>query len=788
MQSKVLKTVENLDLKISGLKIISRIGEGGMSVVYLAEQISLKREVAVKVMRLEIASNDLDVQRFKHEAKTIAHLDHPNIINIYNIGQTSKGEVFFTMPYLNHGDFSSYILEDEQEFIELLKTICEGLSFAHQRGVIHRDIKPENLLFDKFGNVRIADFGIALSKDGTRMTKEHQIVGSAQYMSPEQARSLKVDIHTDIYSLGIVIYERLTGKVPFDSDDSISILVNHVSTPPPKLPSKMRHWQNLIDKCLAKEAGDRYQSMQELKQALDKIPVNSFQRTNSQVQNMLASEQGRHLKWFVPGLLALTILAFVLFNSNKKNIINTPTIANAETKETANNPEIPAITKLEQTGRNLSEKDQVASQNSEETDSKDSHVLNPDEKTTDVNLAEIATQNTDETQPMDSLAMDTVSDAKTSPAQASLNQLIEQAKANIKIYQLSRPKANNATDQLLQALALDENNADALAGLNEVGRKYYQLVNSALNKKDFNVALKHSRSLAKFNQKTNFINSKYDIQKKSLLDFIKKLDISSESVSAEQVLTLARIVKTYSANDPMVAGLEALAKEKSGPQIGERLLDEQGIETILISKEFAVMTKEVSVDDYSQFVQASGRSSSKCRHRGGGAGGFFGSKAWNKPFFKQTHNHPVTCVSQADAQAYADWLSKQTKNHYRLPTRQEWLMLAATENNPFSACKTANVAGVEAKKLRNKEDNFTCNDGYKFTSPVASFAINGLGIYDIQGNVSEWLHCQGKQCQQPIALGSSWLSGKKSATKPISEKLKSNMSYSNVGFRLVRDL
>jgi len=115
-------------------------------------------------------------------------------------------------------------------------------------------------------------------------------------------------------------------------------------------------------------------------------------------------------------------------------------------------------------------------------------------------------------------------------------------------------------------------------------------------------------------------------------------------------------------------------------------------------------------------------------------------------------------------------------------------MLAATENNPFSACKTANVAGVEAKKLRNKEDNFTCNDGYKFTSPVASFAINGLGIYDIQGNVSEWLHCQGKRCQQPIALGSSWLSGKKSATKPISEKLKSNMSYSNVGFRLVRDL
>ncbi len=107
---KTLRTVKLIDLKIPGLKIISKIGEGGMSVVYLAEQISLKREVAVKVMKLDVAKNELDVQRFKHEAKTIAHLDHPNIINIYNIGQTSKGEIYFTMPYLNHGDFSNYIL------------------------------------------------------------------------------------------------------------------------------------------------------------------------------------------------------------------------------------------------------------------------------------------------------------------------------------------------------------------------------------------------------------------------------------------------------------------------------------------------------------------------------------------------------------------------------------------------------------------------------------------------------------------------------------------------------
>ena len=319
----MLKTVKNIDIEISGLKLLSKIGEGGMSVVYLAEQISLKRKVAVKVMRLEVATNDLDIQRFKHEAKTIARLDHPNIINIYSIGLTSGGDIFYTMPYLNHGDFSNYIIEDEQEFIHLLQSICDGLSFAHDRGVIHRDIKPENLLFDKFGNVRIADFGIAISQESTRVTKEHQIVGSAQYMSPEQARSLSVDVQSDIYSLGIVIYERLTGRVPFDSDEGISILVNHVSMEPDKLQPKMRHWQKLIDKCLAKSPDDRYQSMVELKIALSKIPTSSLQRTNNSIQNILTDEQGKHLKWFLPSLIVLLVIALIGLNSNKNETVIT---------------------------------------------------------------------------------------------------------------------------------------------------------------------------------------------------------------------------------------------------------------------------------------------------------------------------------------------------------------------------------------------------------------------------------------------------------------------------------
>ena len=458
MDTKRLKNINNIDLKIPGLRIISEIGEGGMSVVYLAEQISLKREIAVKVMRIEIAKNDLDVQRFKHEAKTIARLDHPNIINIYNIGQTSSGEIFFTMPYLNHGDFSDYILEDESEFIKLLSSICDGLQFAHNRGVVHRDIKPENLLFDKFGNVKIADFGIAVSKDGTRMTQEHQIVGSAQYMSPEQARSLKVGPQTDVYSLGIVIYERLTGNVPFDGVEGISILVDHVSTEPPKLSSKMRHWQKIIDKCLAKLPEDRFQSMNELKLALASTPTNALQRTNDSIQNALKSDAKKHLKWFIPSLLVLIAFAFLLHfrTSNTDKAINIDILSTTNTttipkKETSiKGFTVESKTKL------------IAPSKLNQTPS--SQIILKDgfsDQTTLVKNINTDNQGID-TQQLSHAPIEQSTIENDDETKRKLENLLNSAFKNIKNYQLSRPKNNNATDQILQALEIDPDNELAI--------------------------------------------------------------------------------------------------------------------------------------------------------------------------------------------------------------------------------------------------------------------------------------------------------------------------------------
>ena len=848
----MLKTINDINFKIPGLRLISKIGEGGMSVVYLAEQISLKREVAVKVMRLEVADNDLDVQRFKHEAKIIAHLDHPNIINIYNIGQTSTGEVFFTMPYLNHGDLSTYLIEDEKQFIELLKSVCDGLSFAHDHGVVHRDIKPENLLFDKFGSIRIADFGIAISQDGGRMTKEHQIVGSAQYMSPEQARSLKVDLRTDIYSLGIVIYERLTGKVPFDGDESISILVNHVSTPPEPLPPKMRHWQKVIDKCLAKDPGDRFQSMVELKIALDRVPVNSIQRTNDTIKDFWKDLKIRRNRWFIPGVSALVLLLLVLIFVLSKNTSPTPEEqepldTNFKTTEqkpieqkpveskqldtkTDNLPPTNIDTPLEDSTAqdatennepteekpiNNHEEENPLPQNDgeitqtekvEESQGESSSPIEDTIKTEDtlsqtsfdnsgeapqLTVAEIKQQiaqqseNEQEEKVSDSQPSQTPSETKQ---ENNIEDLLASARKNIESYQLTKPADDNAMDQLLTILSVEPSHQAALEELHEIGNRYFLLINGALLRNEFNNAVTHLKSFNAFNEKIDSINTDYDVEKQSLITTAKKLDLSSDDINADQVNSLIEFLSIIDSENNYLATLDKVLLFKNQPQVGDKLLDSKRIETILVKDNMAMTTKEITVQQYKEFVEATSREESKCRHKGGTLGSFFSNYSWKSPAFEQTPNDPVVCVSYEDALAYSQWLAEQTGNRYRLPTEQEWSFVAMNKQNKFSPCQSANLAGSEAADVRNKEKNYDCSDSFVYTAPVATFSKNSQGVYDMQGNVSEWTRCKEDSCQSPIAMGSSWYNGEQSSGSTFSDKLKDETGYTYVGIRLVRDL
>ncbi|HMM66270.1 MAG TPA: bifunctional serine/threonine-protein kinase/formylglycine-generating enzyme family protein [Dokdonella sp.] len=260
--------------RIPGYRIVRRLGLGGMATVYLAVQESLDREVAIKVMR---PARQLDAEqslRFEHEARIIAKLEHPGIVVIHEVGRTLEGDLYYVMPYLAKGDLSMRdFRDDENGLIALLRALLDALGYAHARGIVHRDVKPENVLFDNADRPQLADFGIALApNDGSsRITGDGLAIGTSAQMSPEQARADPVDGRSDLYSLGVLAYELLTGKLPFQADDPLALALMHAQDPVPRLPAEKAHWQAFINHAMAKRPEQRFRNAQAMQRALEPL-------------------------------------------------------------------------------------------------------------------------------------------------------------------------------------------------------------------------------------------------------------------------------------------------------------------------------------------------------------------------------------------------------------------------------------------------------------------------------------------------------------------------------------
>lgn len=256
-------------------KIIKKIGTGGMANVYLAKDLILEREVAVKMMSLNFQEDEKNLRRFQREALSTTELDHPNIVNIYDVGEGHQP--YIVMEYINGMDLKEYIKQNHpipyHKVIGIMSQILDGIAYAHQNNVIHRDIKPHNILLYHDGNVKITDFGIALAISQNSITQTNSLLGSVQYMSPEQARGNIVTKQSDIYSLGIVIYELLSGNVPFDGESAVSVALKHFQSEIPSLREMDSHLpqalENVVLKATAKEAQNRYNSINEMKADLE---------------------------------------------------------------------------------------------------------------------------------------------------------------------------------------------------------------------------------------------------------------------------------------------------------------------------------------------------------------------------------------------------------------------------------------------------------------------------------------------------------------------------------------
>ena len=252
-------------------QIIKSIGEGGMANVYLALDTILDRNVAVKVLRGDLATDEKFVRRFQREALAASSLSHPNVVEVYDVGE-DNGNYYIVMEYIEGKQLKQLLKKREKltltEVIDIMLQITDGMSVAHDAYIIHRDIKPQNIMILDNGMVKITDFGIAMAMNSTQLTQTNSVMGSVHYLPPEQASGKSATLQSDIYSMGILMYELLTGKLPYKGDNAVEIALKHLKEPFPRIKEEMsdipQSVENIILRATAKNPKNRYADAKEM--------------------------------------------------------------------------------------------------------------------------------------------------------------------------------------------------------------------------------------------------------------------------------------------------------------------------------------------------------------------------------------------------------------------------------------------------------------------------------------------------------------------------------------------
>ena len=256
-------------------EIVKTIGEGGMANVYLANDTILDRKVAVKVLRGDLSSDDKFIRRFQREALSVSNLSHPNVVEVYDVGE-EDGSHYIVMEYIEGKTLKQLLKKRESltltEVIDIMTQLTDGIAHAHASYIIHRDIKPQNIMIEDDGRIKITDFGIAMALNATQLTQTNSVMGSVHYLPPEQASGKSATVKSDIYSLGILMYELLTGNVPFKGDNAVEIALKHMKDKIPSVrkqdPSIPQSVENIILKAAAKNPRNRYDSAKEMHEDL----------------------------------------------------------------------------------------------------------------------------------------------------------------------------------------------------------------------------------------------------------------------------------------------------------------------------------------------------------------------------------------------------------------------------------------------------------------------------------------------------------------------------------------
>ena len=385
-------------------RILGRIGSGGMADVYRAEDTQLGREVALKVLHRRFAQDAEFVERFRREASSAAALQHPNVVNVFDRGD-HDGTYYIAMEHLRGRTLKDVIAAeapmDEERAIALGLQILQAAGFGHARGVIHRDFKPHNVIVDEDGSAKVTDFGIARA-GASEMTETGSIMGTAAYLSPEQAQGHAVTAQSDLYSIGVLLYEMLTGRLPFEGDSAVAIAVKHLSEPPPPLstlrPDIHPALESTVMGALAKDPAHRWASAEEFAAALetaraqieagergqdtaifapvpvplaDGDPATAVAAPAGPVEPAREEDERRGRRWplFSLGLLVLALLALVVFALTRPEMVDVPKVEGEQLLEARTILERAGFEEIEvQRVSSLAESDRVLDQDPEPGD------------------------------------------------------------------------------------------------------------------------------------------------------------------------------------------------------------------------------------------------------------------------------------------------------------------------------------------------------------------------------------------------------------------------------------
>ena len=780
-------------LQIPGYRIIRKINQGGMSTVYLAIQMSVGRIVALKVMNPSLTSDPAFSERFQREATIVGQLSHPNIVAIYDIGRTQDLN-YIAMDYLPGGSVHDKMIHGltGEEALKVTKEIANALDHAHEKGYIHRDIKPENILFRADNSAVLSDFGVAKGIVGvSRMTHVGTVVGTPHYMSPEQTRGETVDARSDLYSLGVVFFEMLTGALPYQGEDAVSIALKHISAPIPKLPLQYQIYQKLLEKFLAKDPSQRFQSGQEVSVAIDQLDAAS--RTpyitdtvpgNLSVMALiraLIAASGNAIRWRWRKLIDLRWSkenGFYAKKTSNDSVFGSevaPTLlATRIQQQTHINPQLFLQNRNLNTiliGVTLSiflwcilsvVIHQLFAQQAVKLPSA---LHKATKATANIFVTPKSPPPAKTTQARVASSKAFVSASVQSSAVASLAASSTQSSFTSS-QQASSQSSSSAAPTY--ALTIKTTPSDARIRLMSISNKYKDEIPLTSGRYPIEIS------------KTGYKTRTESVEIKN-----QPLMVSFELEAIPDISN-----PTRAAIPNIVYGgknAPALIRIPAGSFI---MGDDSNMHTapthkVTLSKAFAISKYEITFAEYDYFAQSTAKP-------------LPGDNGWGR------EDRPVIHVSWEDANTYAQWLSKTTGKKFRLPTEAEWEYVArAGSAARYWWGDSEQDAKGKANCRRGCSSSFSGLFGSK-TAPVGSYLPNPFGVFDTAGNVSEWVQdCyeenytdakangsahEHKQCQGRVVRGGSTKDNIQRLSSSARDNIPSGYLNETLGFRLVMEL